>query len=248
MTMGDGMSVPERRFNEAEVAAILERAMTRDEPGRQVGPGGEGLTLAQIQEIGREIGLAPAAIAESAWSLEAMGREATRRFIGLPLGVERVVPLPRRLSDEEWERVVVSLREVFDARGVVRQEGSLRQWRNGNLQALLEPTEHGQRIRLRTVKGNALGYMTMGALFFGAGATGIVATVMGGAADPGAMTTLAIVAAAGAGVLTTTAARLFPWARRRREQMTEVASRVAALDRLGAPDASSIAAGPPLAR
>lgn len=232
------MSVPERRFNEAEVAAILDRAMTRDEPGRQVVPSGDGLTLAQLQDIGREIGIAPAAIAESAWSLDAAGREHTRRVVGLPLGVERVVPLARRLTDEEWERVVVSLREVFDARGVMGQEGSLRQWRNGNLQALLEPTERGQRIRLRTHKGSAAGYMTMGAMFFGAGATGIVAAVMNGATgDAGMMTALAVVAASGAGVLTATAARLFPWARKRREQMAEIAARVAALDR--------IAPGPP---
>jgi hypothetical protein len=246
---------PERRFNEAEVAAILERATerateqatVRDEPGRQVVATHEGLTLAQLQDIGREIGIAPDVIAESASGLAAMGREHTRRVVGLPLGVERVVPLQRRLSDEEWERVVVALREVFDARGVMAKEGSLRQWRNGNLQALLEPTEGGQRIRLRTFKGNAPGYMTMGAMFFGAGATGIVAAVMNGATgDAGMMTALAVVAASGAGVLTATVARLFPWARKRREQMAEIAARVSAL--LPAPpDAAAHLPPPPAA-
>ena len=222
----------ERRFNEAEVAAILERATTRDESGRGLVPAGEGLTLGQLQEIGREIGIAPELIAESADSLDDPRRTATRRFLGLPLGVERTVQLPRRLTDEEWERIVVDLREVFDTRGVVRQEGALRQWTNGNLQAHLEPSGGAQRVRLRTVKGSAPALMAVGLGIFGAASTGITATVMsGGAGDTGATTVLAIVAAAGAGIVSVTALRLIPWARRRREQMAEVARRIASLDR-----------------
>jgi hypothetical protein len=244
MTAGDRMSLPERRFNEDEVAAILQRAMARDEPGRQVLPAGDGLTLAQIQEIGREVGIAPGAIAESALAVDDRAQRTTRRLAGLPLGVERVVQLPRRLTDEEWERVVVELREVFGARGVMRQEGSLRQWTNGNLQVLLEPTADGQRIRLRTFKGSAPGYMTLGLGIFGASAVGIIATVMGGTAgDAKELTGLAMIAATGASVIATTAARLFPWARRRREQMAEVAARVAAMERGQPPHASAIEAG-----
>src|SRR5688572_7256765 len=115
------MPPPERRFDQSEVAAILERATMRDEPGRQRVATSDGLTLAQLQDIGREVGIAPDAIAESAYMLDAGGPRATRGFLGLPLRVERVVPLPRRLTDEEWERLVVDLREIFDARGRVRE-------------------------------------------------------------------------------------------------------------------------------
>ena len=158
------MSTPERRFDEDEVAAIFERATAREAAGgRQLVPSGNrGLTLGPLQDIGRDVGLAPDAIAEAAASLVRGERSATRHFLGVPIGVERVVPLPRRITDEEWERIVVELREVFDARGVVKQEGSLRHWRNGNLQALLEPTDGAQRIRLRTFKGDAPGMITGG--------------------------------------------------------------------------------------
>jgi DNA-3-methyladenine glycosylase II len=37
------------------------------------------------------------------------------------------------LSDDQWDRLVVDLRETFNAAGIVGREGSLRQWRNGNL-------------------------------------------------------------------------------------------------------------------
>lgn len=225
------MPPPERRFSEAEVAAILERATTHDDVGRQPGAASGGLTLAQIQDIGREVGIAPGVIAESAYLLDERGAQATRRFPGLPLRVERVVPLPRRISDDEWERLVVDLREIFDARGRVRQEGSLRQWTNGNLQVLLEPTEGGQRIRLRTFKGTAPGYLAGGLALAGAGSAGLLAAVLGGATgDAGMLAALSFAAAAGAATIGATVLRLFPWARRRREQMAEVAARIAALD------------------
>ncbi len=50
----------------------------------------------------------------------------SRTVLGLPIGVARTVDLNRRLTDEEWERLVVQLREVFNARGRTRTEGSLR--------------------------------------------------------------------------------------------------------------------------
>ncbi|MEX2153276.1 MAG: hypothetical protein WD825_08045 [Gemmatimonadaceae bacterium] len=43
----------ERRFNEAEVAAIFERATEAQQTGQRQLPSGEGMTLAQLQEIGR---------------------------------------------------------------------------------------------------------------------------------------------------------------------------------------------------
>ena len=232
---GDRTQMPERRFNETEVAAILERATAVPQGDRQTDPGGAGLTLAQLQEIGRDVGVAPHAIADAAAALDAR-EPTTRRFLGLPLGVERVVPLPRRLSDEEWERVVVDLREVFDARGVMRQDGSLRQWSNGRLQAHLEPTGDAQRLRIRTVKGNAPGLMTLGLGVFGAAAAALTTMVLNGSSNgAGEIPALAMTAAAGAGVAVSTALRLIPWARRRRAQMAEVAARVARLGRAAEP-------------
>src|ERR1041384_7029784 len=81
---------------------------------------------------------------------------------GLPIGVERWVTLSRRLTDEEWERLVVELREVFKARGRTQSDGSLRQWPNGNLYALLEPVPGGQRLRVGSLNGAARARITAG--------------------------------------------------------------------------------------
>src|SRR5512132_171395 len=109
----------ERRFNEAEVAAIFERAAEAQQTGQRQLPSGEGMTLSELQEIGREVGLAPELVAQAATSIGLGGRPTSRHFLGLPGGVGRTIDLGRKLSDEEWDRFVVDLRETFDARGTM---------------------------------------------------------------------------------------------------------------------------------
>jgi hypothetical protein len=136
--------------------------------------------------------------------------------------------LDRKLSDEEWERFVVLLRDTFDARGTVRSQGSLRQWTNGNLQALLEPTATGQRIRLRTIKGGAVGALAGGIGMFGASAVMLVAAVVQGAlGDTGMLSALAALGIGGATMFAASALQLPRWARTRQRQMEEIAERVA---------------------
>src|SRR5216110_411875 len=146
----------DRRYSDKEIAAIF-RAATELPPiaERAEVPRDEGLTLADLQAIGREVGISADAVAQAAQAIDVRPSAASRTFLGLPIGVARTVNLNRLLTDEEWERLVVQLREVFNARGRTRSEGSLRQWTNGNLQVLLEPTDTGHRLRFRTVHGAA---------------------------------------------------------------------------------------------
>src|SRR5947207_1811830 len=106
----------ERRFNDEEVAAIFARATEARAPDRRqpAHSSGEGMTLAQLEEIGREVGIEPDALRHAAMTLGREGQATTRRFLGLPVGVGRSVDLGRALSDAEWERLVVDLRDTFD--------------------------------------------------------------------------------------------------------------------------------------
>lgn len=215
----------ERRFTEAEVAAIFERAAQFQQTTPHLAPPGEGMTLADLQEIGREVGIPGDLVARAAQSLETGRREAPRRFLGLPLGVGRTVDLGRRLSDEEWDRLVVDLRETFDARGTVRSEGSFRQWTNGNLQALLEPTAEGHRIRLRTLNGSSRSLMTMGLGMLGITAVFLVTSTLTGA-QGNAGSVAGLLSGLGLGMFGLGAVRLPRWARLRRAQMEGVAARL----------------------
>lgn len=218
----------ERRYSEREVAAIFERAAEAQHTPRRQLPPGEGMTLADLQEIGREVGIPAELVAQAARSMDRAGRGASRRFLGLPIGVGRTVELDRRISDEEWERLVVDLRETFDARGTVRSDGPFREWTNGNLQALLEPTPTGHRLRLRTVKGDARGLMSGGLAMLGTAAAVLLAGVLaGGLGDAGAVAGAGFLAVMGLGMFGIGALRLPGWARRRRLQMEAVAARFA---------------------
>jgi hypothetical protein len=160
------------------------RSSARPPRGRKlpppVVPSQEGLTLADLQAIGNEVGIAPDAVAQAALSLEVRRPAAARTLLGLPIGVERSITLNRWLSDAEWDLLVVELREVFNARGTVKSYGSLREWRNGNLQALLEPTPAGHRLRLKTTKGDARTSIVAGLVMLGTAAMLTLGTAFGG--------------------------------------------------------------------
>lgn len=215
----------DRRFNEEEVAAIFKQATEAQQtPQRQL-PSGEGLTLAEVQEIGRQVGIAPELVTQAAASITQAGTPTARTLLGLTVGVGRTIELDHKLTDDEWDRLVVDLRETFDARGVVRQEGSLRQWTNGNLQVLLEPTATGQRIRMRTVKANSRAWLMGGLLTSGIAGVTAVAAMLGGL--HGNLMISAEIAVIAAGQIAAGALQLPGWARLRRQQMEEIAQRLA---------------------
>lgn len=217
----------DRRFNEDEVAAIFQQASeVLHPPQRQLLPPTEGLTLAELQDIGREVGIAPELVAQAAAALTVVGTPTSRKFLGLPIGVGRAVELDRKLSDVEWEQLVVDLRETFEARGTVRTEGSFRQWTNGNLQVLLEPTANGQRIRMSTINAGRRAWLRGGLLAAGIAAVAGIAQLLG---PTGSVHTAMIVdiAALAAGQLAFGAIGLPAWARLRKKQMEEVAGRLA---------------------
>jgi len=226
----------ERRYTEDEVAAIFERAAEAQQAVRRQLPPGEGMTIADLRAIGKEVGIPAELVDQAARSMDQHGKPATRTFLGLPIGVGRTVELGRKLTDEEWDRLVVDLRETFDARGTVRSDGSLRQWTNGNLQALLEPSATGHRLRLRTVMGSARDMMTAGMGLVTASAIVVISSALGGhvaeaLAGVGSMMTV------GAGLFAVGAIRLPLWARERRRQMEGVAARLALASEVPPPNA-----------
>jgi hypothetical protein len=216
----------ERRYDDKEIAAIFRAATEGPQiPGREVARE-EGLTLADLQAIGREVGISSDAVAHAAQALDVHAGAVSRTFLGLPLGVARTVNLNRQLTDQEWDRLVVQLREVFAARGTTRSEGSLRQWTNGNLQVLLEPTDTGHRLRFRTVHGAARAAIGAGFAALGVAATVAIISAVGGYfgdAFPG----IALLSVTGAGMIASGALRLPRWARLRRRQMEALAAQVA---------------------
>jgi hypothetical protein len=226
----------ERRYRDEEVREIFGLA-SRQEAAPP--PGEEGLSLAALQEIGREVGLSPAVIARAAATLDARAATGLSRGpLGIPTRVGRVVPLPRQLTDPEWERLVVELRTTFGAQGRVSSQGGLREWVNGNLHACVEPSADGYRLRLGTKKGDAAAVSALGATGLLTGMVAFAAVVVSGAPLEAALAPWAI-AAAGAGTLLANLVRLPRWARLREAQMAAVAASVESI----VPESPAAAAG-----
>jgi hypothetical protein len=218
----------ERQYNDEEVAAIFERASETDHAALPQSAEGKGLTLAALQDIGREVGISPESIALAARSLEQVGRPAAGMFLGLPIAVGRTIEFERPLTDADWEGLVADLRTTFGARGSLRYDGPFRQWTNGNLQALLEPTPKGHRLRLQTMKGDSRAMMSGGAIAVGGAAAALVAVaVAGNLGNPGALTGVGVMALMGLGMFAAGALRVSGWARRRRAQIEGVITRLA---------------------
>src|SRR5260221_14562756 len=117
----------ERRYSDKEIAAIFRvAAEVQTNPSREV-PADEGLTLSDLQAIGREVGIPADAVAHAAQAGDVRGGAASRTILGLPLGAARTVNLNRRLTDDGGQRPAVQLREVLNARGRTRADGSVRQ-------------------------------------------------------------------------------------------------------------------------
>jgi hypothetical protein len=216
----------ERRYSDDEVAVILRAAAEGPETSPSSDSHADGLTLRELQSIAREVEISPDAVARAARSLDASPAPSSPpTLLGLPLGVQRTAALDRRLTDHEWELLVVKRRWVSRTRGTVRSQGSFREWSNGNLQVLLEPTPSGQQLRLSTVRGNTRASIAMGTLTIGLSVVVWATAVLHGALA-GALPEVAALATVGTALVANSALRLPSWARRRRAQMDGIAERV----------------------
>ncbi len=229
-----------RRYDEQETSLILEQASRLDVDeapddqralsGASSASSGHGLTLAELQSIGEEAGISAAAVARAAGAI-ARGDHLPpeqQTLWGLPVGVARTVVFDRRVTDAEWERMVVLFRRTFGTTGVVRGEGSLREWANGRLRASLEPTaQGGHQLRVSTRKSDAPLFNLLGTVFsvLGLSMVGVVALQTG--FDPSAawFGPLAI-AVSGLSALARNALVLPRWYAARARQMSTISTGV----------------------
>jgi hypothetical protein len=216
----------ERRYNEQEIAAIFKQAAQAQEEARQHMAANDGLTLEELQEIGATAGITPAFIEQAAAAVSRTGAPPPRKTqLGIPIGVARSVDLPGSFTEADWERLVVDLRDTFHARGKLRQDGSFYQWTNGNLQALVEPTGAGYRLRLSTDRQQGRSYITAGVLNLAFSLIPLLLLVGSGAFDLGLFLGMSILLTIGVGMLGAAVIQQPRWAVEREQQMDGVIAR-----------------------
>lgn len=218
-----------RLYDQDDVRTIFTRATRARGPEPSTDSSATGLTLTDLQEIGREVGVDPRAIARAAADLDARTAVApVRRTWGMPTEVTRAIPLPGPLTDPQWERLVAVLRSTFRARGRVSSEGGLREWANGNLHAFVEPTRSGYQLRLSTRKGNAGMVNVWGVTALIVGVIAFGSALLSGGLQ-GDLFAPWMMCAVGVAALLSNVIRLPRWAQERQQQMEKIATQIDAI-------------------
>jgi hypothetical protein len=212
-----------RRYGDDEVREIFSLATTGGARDPSLPAESGGLTLDELQRIGQEAGIEPEQVAQAAQKLDARGKPAPmRRSFGLPIGLSRVVDLPRAPTDREWEQLISQFRTTFEAQGQTTTSGGLREWTQGDLHISVEPTEHGEQLRLSSrneaaVALNGLGILTGGMSL-------LTSAVVAAAGMPEkALLVLGMFGGMSLAAFGTNLVRSPRWARERERQMEEIA-------------------------
>lgn len=239
----------ERRYDEDEVRRILDLATRAEASARPTTAAAGGLTLADLQEIAGEVGIPAPLVARAAAELDRQGPAAAPgaalaapggprphpRVLGLPMGVEHEVRLPRNLTDEEWGGLVLDLRRTFAAAGRADSMGSVREWRNGNLHVAVVPDGEEARLTMGTQKGSFRQMAVGGSFLLTFAVVLLVVMVLTGEMEAGAIVAPAVLGSIGLALLGVNAAGLPPWAHRRARQFEEIGERARALTEGDAP-------------
>ncbi|MEO7996803.1 MAG: hypothetical protein ABI852_05130 [Gemmatimonadaceae bacterium] len=219
-----------RRYGDAEVREIFSLASTGDAPGLSLAADtgavdAGGLTLNELQQIGQEAGIEPARVAQAAASLDARARSApVKRSFGLPVGLSRVVELPRAITDREWERLISEFRTIFGATGVATSSGGLREWACGDTQISVEPTAHGEQLRLNTTNSLAMVLNVLGVTMGGMALLMWGAVTLADKPVQRALVALGIFGIPSLAAFGTNVIRLPRWKRERERQMDAIAA------------------------
>lgn len=218
----------ERKYQDHEIRQILDLAIGQEDGPAQSLAAVDGLTLRELQEVGREVGVPPDRITQAVAAFEGRGESVPRgTSLGLPISVGRVVALPRNPTDREWELLIAELRTTFGVKGEVTSHGGLREWSHGTLHAFIEPTETGHRLRL-TDSSLAVGGIVLGGLVLAFAL--MIFVVLLGKENPGFRFAVpAFLALLGGGLAVGSTISLPRWAREQERRMEHITKRAVSL-------------------
>ena len=186
----------DRKYTDEQMALILRRAgdlQAQREDGRH--------TLAEIQEIARQVGVDPNLVAHVAADLPKQSPSVRAESA---TGVQTLeTTLPQRVTPDQMGRLVDAVRRASGAEGTSRQVFDSVEWRQGSEHELIDLrvtiTPGAERTNVR-VQHDASGATFLSLMIGGAGA--VIGTGAAFSSLPviaGSLVTAGIVGAAGAG-------------------------------------------------
>lgn len=216
-----------QRFSEDEARRIFARAAERQH-AEQSRP--EGLSLEELQEIGRAAGLDPAHVAAAVAEVRhALPARASATLWGVDLEPRVIRVLPGTITDEVWAQMVGRVRPTFKTIGVTSTVGRVREW-NGtnsqgglsNLRMTADPVEDGTRVVLETSRAGEAGqWKGIWAVSGGLGLV-LVMLLLVGDSDPGLWLMSALLLVLGAAMPIASRAGFRRWAEKRQDQFEDL--------------------------
>ena len=228
----------DRRFTDREMKLIFQRAGEADVSAQ----GDQGHTLAELQEIARQVGLDPADVARAASTISAP--QASNRWLGAPVRFHASRTLDTKLTDDEIAEIAHRLREATGLHGELRVVPGGAEWRARSAAGLIvvdfTAKGTGTRIDLMIARLDEALLTFMGAEFVGivTGVAAGIAAVSGFDIAPLSGVAVGAIAAIGVGwagtrMLWSRAARR--WAGRTNALMESITEAAKGNRRLGPP-------------
>jgi hypothetical protein len=118
----------DRRYTDQEVALVLQRAAEIEERRSDSSSVPRGLTLRELHEIAREVGLSPNVIDEAVRTLQASARPHSGFPLAAPLSSKLVKAVPGRLGEGHLQRLVQMIENHVDATGTVTEALGTVRW------------------------------------------------------------------------------------------------------------------------
>ncbi|MGI9627868.1 MAG: hypothetical protein ACR2QM_13610 [Longimicrobiales bacterium] len=125
----------EPRFTDEQARQIFEvAAAAQESSATSLVHADRGYTLAELQDIASEVGIDPVHVSTAASSVMIRGSDATPylRWAGVPGEVDVQGIVNSEITDQEWEYMVLELRDHFNKNGLSSQFGEVREWASSN--------------------------------------------------------------------------------------------------------------------
>jgi hypothetical protein len=180
---------PGRRFDDEEVARILERAAELEHRAPLAPPEISGMTLAQLEQVAAEAGIDPQHVRDAAVALERETRTPAlpgASLLGAPMRLELERTVEGDIPAGAYETLAETIRATIPNPGYVSTLGKSFEWNSANPQRALRVTVTPRAgrtvIRIEERFGNLVGGLFGGIVGgVGGGGGGTAMGVIGGA-------------------------------------------------------------------
>ena len=214
-----------QRFTRDEISKILKRAVELEHDRNNIDDS-DGLTLQELQQVSKEVGIDPKYIQQALRELQTPAKSLTSNILGGPFKYHIIETAPGILTEEEWEEFVSEIRRIHGGIGKTSKLGNTFEWEQrkqevGYIQVYLSPKKDHTSIHLNA---NYRYYASMIYAFTGVFGTILLIKLFGSMGLTGISQAIASILGA-TGILTATRFYISSWMNKKRKTYFKLINR-----------------------